>query len=32
MARVAETVARSTFGAFSVDNKLRLDREIRSTQ
>jgi hyperosmotically inducible periplasmic protein len=30
--RKAETIARTTFGAFSVDNKLRLDREMRSTQ
>jgi hyperosmotically inducible protein len=30
--RKAETVARTTFGVFSVDNQLRLDREMRSTQ
>jgi hyperosmotically inducible periplasmic protein len=30
--RKAETVARMTSGVFSVDNKLRLDREMRSTQ
>jgi hyperosmotically inducible protein len=30
--RKAETIARTTFGAFSVDNRLRLDREMRSTQ
>jgi hyperosmotically inducible protein len=30
--RKAETVARTTFGVFSVDNKLRLDSEVRSTQ
>jgi osmotically-inducible protein OsmY len=30
--RKAETVARTTFGVFSVDNKLRLDSEMRSTQ
>jgi hyperosmotically inducible protein len=29
--RKAETVARTTFGVFSVDNKLRLDSEVRST-
>ena len=30
--RQAETVARTTFGVFSVENQLRLDREMRSTQ
>jgi len=30
--RKAEAVARTTFGVFSVDNKLRLDSEMRSTQ
>ena len=30
--RKAETVARTTFGVFSVDNQLRLDREMSSTQ
>ena len=30
--RKAEAVARTTFGVFSVDNQLRLDREMRSTQ
>jgi hypothetical protein len=30
--RQAETIARTTPGVFSVDNKLRLDREMRSTQ
>jgi osmotically-inducible protein OsmY len=30
--RKAETVARTTFGVFSVDNRLRLDSEMRSTQ
>ena len=30
--RKAEAVARTTFGVFSVDNKLRLDREMRSTR
>ncbi|HEX7484654.1 MAG TPA: BON domain-containing protein [Vicinamibacterales bacterium] len=30
--RKAETVARTTFGVFSVDNRLRLDGEMRSTQ
>jgi osmotically-inducible protein OsmY len=30
--RKAEIVARTTFGVFSVDNQLRLDREMRSTQ
>ena len=30
--RKAETVARTTFGVFSVDNQLRLDHEMRSTQ
>ncbi len=30
--RKAETVARTTFGVFSVDNQLRLDSEMRSTQ
>ena len=30
--RKAEAVARTTFGVFSVDNQLRLDSEMRSTQ
>jgi len=30
--RKAESVARSTFGVFSVENKLRLDREMTSTR
>ena len=30
--RKAESIARTTFGVFSVDNKLRLDREMRSSQ
>jgi hyperosmotically inducible protein len=30
--RKAETIARSAFGVFSVDNQLRLEREMRSTQ
>jgi len=30
--RKAEIVARTTFGVFSVDNRLRLDSEMRSTQ
>jgi osmotically-inducible protein OsmY len=30
--RKAEAVARTTFGVFSVDNKLRLDSEMRPTQ
>jgi len=30
--RKAEAVARTTFGVFSVDNRLRLDSEMRSTQ
>jgi osmotically-inducible protein OsmY len=30
--RKAETVARTTSGVFSVDNRLRLDSEMRSTQ
>jgi hyperosmotically inducible protein len=30
--RKAETVARTTFGVFSVDNQLRLDSEMGSTQ
>jgi hyperosmotically inducible periplasmic protein len=30
--RKAETVARTTFGVFSVDNQLRLDSEMRSTR
>ena len=30
--RKAETVARTTFGVFSVDNRLRLDSQMRSTQ
>lgn len=30
--RTAERVARTTFGVFSVDNRLRLDSEMRSTQ
>jgi hyperosmotically inducible protein len=30
--RKAESIARTTFGVFSVDNQLRLDREIRSSQ
>lgn len=30
--RKAESIARTTFGVFSVDNKLRLDREMRSNQ
>lgn len=29
--RKAETVARTTFGVFSVDNQLRLDREMRDS-
>jgi osmotically-inducible protein OsmY len=30
--RKAETIARSAFSVFSVDNQLGLDREMRSTQ
>jgi osmotically-inducible protein OsmY len=30
--RKAESIARTTFGSFSVDNKLRLDSEMRSSQ